>query len=85
MDLTKSEQAFLNRIAGRKKLFLIFSIASVVIALLDLAYHGLVKHDLDPPRLVLVLMILLMGRSHMRQYRSAMLLDKFKNLLDRKG
>ncbi len=76
--LTDGEKAFLLRIAGRKNLFLTFSVLSVVVAVSFLLYHALIARDLTSPRAVIVLLLLLSGRSHLRQYRSAGIIGKLK-------
>ncbi len=84
IELNDREKSLLDRIAGQKKLFLIFSIVSVVIALSLGVYYGLIAKNINSTRFVLILLILLAGRSHLRQYRSAVLLHKFKLWIDRK-
>ncbi len=77
-ELTDKEKSFFMRSVRRKNLFLTFSILSVVAALFFLVYHGLISRDLNALRLVVVLLLLLSGRSHLRQYRSALIFSKLK-------
>jgi hypothetical protein len=76
MQLTGKERLFMERTARRKNLFLAFSILSVTAAALFLLYHGLIVKDLNALRLVIVLLLMLSGRSHLRQYRSALIFNK---------
>ncbi len=84
MELTNSEKKLVDRIAGQKQLYLTFSIISVVIAVLLLVYYGLIAKDFNSLRFVIVLLVLLSGRAHMRQYRSALIIHKLKLWLDNK-
>ncbi len=84
MELNDSEKKFVDRIAGQKKLYLIFSIVSVVIAVLLIVYYSFLTKDTNSLRFVIVLLILLSGRAHMRQYRSALIIDKLKLWIDNK-
>jgi hypothetical protein len=81
-ELTDKEKSFFMRSVRRKNLFLTFSILSVVVALFFLVYHGLIIKDLNALRLVVVLLLLLSGRSHLRQYKSALIFSKLKSRLD---
>lgn len=81
-ELTDKEKSFFMRLVRRKNLFLISSILSVVVALFFLVYHGLIIKDLNALRLVVVLLLLLSGRSHLRQYKSALIFSKLKSRLD---
>ncbi len=74
--LTLSETAFLTRAARRKKLFLASSIATVVVAASFFVYHGLISQDINGPRFVIILLLLLSGRSYLRLYRSAVIFGK---------
>lgn len=84
MELTDREKSLLDRIIRQKNMFLMFSIASVLIALSLGVYYGLIVKNLNSPTIVLIVLILLAGRSHMRQYRSAVILGKLKRWLERK-
>ncbi len=77
-DLSEEERKFLHGAAKRKKLFLISSAATVCVAVFFLAYHMLVAHDMDGPRSVIILLLLLSGRSYLRLYKSAVIFDKLK-------
>lgn len=78
-ELTDKEKSFLRRTAKRKNLFLAFSVLSVVVAAVFLVYHGLIIRDLNALRFVLVILLLLSGRSHLRQYKSALIFSKLKS------
>jgi hypothetical protein len=82
MDIDKilmdSERIFLNRAAKRKPLFLVSSIATVVVALSFLTYHGLIVKDMNGPRFVIILLLLLSGRSYLRLYKCAVIFSKLK-------
>ena len=84
MELNAKEKTLLNRISGQKKIFLAFSIINVVIAVYLSIYYGLFSENAKTIHFVLIILILLGGRSHLRQYRSALLLHKFKNWLETK-
>lgn len=84
MHLNATEIKLLNRIAGQTKLFLVFSIINVVIAVYLTIYYGLFSENATSIHFVLIILILLGGRSHLRQYRSALLLHKLKLWLERK-
>ncbi len=77
-ELTAREKKFLARTARREKVFLIFSILSVAAAIVYSLYHAVMK-DFNGPRFVIVLLLLLSGRSHLRQYRSALIFNKLKS------
>ena len=76
--LTEQEQNFLRRAAKRRTLFLLSSIATVVVAALFLGYHGLIAKDLNGPRFVIILLLLLSGRSYLRLYKCAGIFIKLK-------
>jgi hypothetical protein len=76
--LMESEMIFLNRAAKRKTLFLISSIATVAVALSFLAYHGLFAKDMNGPRFVIILLLLLSGRSYLRLYKCGVIFSKLK-------
>ncbi len=78
-ELSEKEKKFLSRAARRKTLFLISSIATVMVAVSLLVYHGLVAKDMNGPRFVIVLLLLLSGRSYLRLYKSALIFSKIKN------
>ena len=73
--LTEGEKKFLSRAAKRRVLFLISSIATVVVAVLFLGYHGLIAKDMNGVRFVVIL-LLLSGRSYLRLYKCAVIFDK---------
>ena len=75
-NLTDQEKKFLNRAARRRSLFLLSSIATVVVAVTFLVYHGLMLKDMDGPRFVIILLLLLSGRSYLRLYKSATIFRK---------
>ncbi len=77
--LTEKEKKFLRRAARRKSLFLISSVATVVVAVSFLIYHSLVARDMNGPRFVIILLLLLSGRSYLRLYKSAVIFSKLKN------
>ena len=74
--LTEGEKKFLSRAAKRRVLFLISSIATVVVAVLFLGYHGLIAKDMNGVRFVVILLLLLSGRSYLRLYKCAVIFDK---------
>ncbi len=76
--LTDQEKKFLNRAAKRRVLFLLSSIATVVVAVIFLAYHGVVVRDMNGPRFVIILLLLLSGRSYLRLYKSATIFHKLR-------
>jgi hypothetical protein len=76
--LTEQEKIFLCRAAKRKKLFLISSIATVVVALSFLAYHGIIAHDMNGLRFGVIIILLLSGRTYLRLYKSAVIFSKLK-------
>ncbi len=75
-DLTAQERRFLGRLARRARLFLVSSIATVVVALMILVYHGVILRDMDGLRFVVILLLLLSGRSYLRLYKSATIFAK---------
>ena len=77
-NLTDQEKKFLNRAARRRSLFLLSSIATVVVALTFLVYHGLILKDMNGPRFVIILLLLLSGRSYLRLYKSATIFSKLR-------
>jgi len=85
-NLTDQERNFLSRAARRRSLFLLSSIATVVVAATVVVYHGLILKDLDGPRFVIILLLLLSGRSYLRLYKSATIFSKFEpELATRQG
>ncbi len=84
MELNSSEKKLVNRIARQKQLYLTVSIINVVIAVVLLVYYGLIATDSNSLRFVIVILILLSGKTHMRQYRSALIIFKLKQWLDNK-
>lgn len=75
-DLTDEEGKFLVRAAKRKNLFLLSSIATVVVAVSFLVYHGLFAKDLNGLRFAIIIILLLSGRSYLRLYKSAVIFSK---------
>jgi uncharacterized membrane protein len=84
MELTDKEKSLLDRIARQKNLYLAFSFISVVIAVILLVYYGLLIKNINGLNFVVIILVLLAGRAHLRQYRSAVLLHKLKVWLERK-
>jgi len=76
--LTAQEQTFLGRAARRRSLFLASSLTTVVVAATVFVYHGLILRDMNSPRLVIVLLLLLSGRSYLRLYKSATIFRKLQ-------
>jgi hypothetical protein len=74
--LTEEEKRFLIRAAKRRNLFLLSSIASVLVAVLFLAYHALIAKDLNGLRFAVIIILLLSGRSYLRLYKSAVIFNK---------
>lgn len=75
-ELTEQEIKFLTRAAKRKSLFLLSSVATVVVALSFLVYHGLFAKDLNGLRFAVIIILLLSGRTYLRLYRSAVIFSK---------
>jgi hypothetical protein len=78
-DLTEKEIRFLSGAAKRKKLFLISSVATVVVAMSFLVYHGLVARDMNGLRFAVIIILLLSGRTYLRLYKSAVIFSKLKS------
>jgi lipopolysaccharide/colanic/teichoic acid biosynthesis glycosyltransferase len=76
--LTDQEKKFLSRAARRRSLFLLSSIATVVVAVTFLVVHGLIMKDMNGPRFVIVLLLLLSGRSYLRLHKSATIFRKLQ-------
>jgi hypothetical protein len=76
--LTEKEIRFMNGAAKRKKLFLMSSLATVVVALSLLVYHGLIARDMNGIRFAVVIILLLSGRTYLRLYKSAVIFSKLK-------
>lgn len=80
MVMTDSELRFAKRAIRRKKLFMIFSIASVIVGLglaLLYAWQFATQPGFAPGiHFVLVILILLMARQNLRQYYYAKILEK---------
>ncbi len=74
--LTDAEKKFLGRAARRRSLFFLSSIATVVVAVTILVYHGLIMKDMNGSRFVIILLLLLSGRSYLRLYKSATIFSK---------
>jgi len=77
-ELTETDKKFLTRAAKRKGLFLMSSIATVVVAVSFLVYHGLFAKDMNGLRFVIILLLLLSGRSYLRLYKSAVIFNKLQ-------
>jgi hypothetical protein len=77
-QLTEHEQKFLSRAARRRSVFLVSSIATVLVAVTILVYHGLIMKDMNGSRFVIILLLLLSGRSYLRLYKSATIFSKLK-------
>ena len=75
-DLTEAEGKFLVRAAKRKNLFLLSSIATVVVAVSFLIYHALIAKDLNGLRFAVIIILLLSGRTYLRLYKSAVIFSK---------
>jgi hypothetical protein len=82
--LTDAEGKFLARVAKRKNLFLLSSIATVVVAVSFLVYHALIAKDLNGLRFAIIIMLLLSGRTYLRLYKSAVIFSKLKAGMDMK-
>jgi hypothetical protein len=76
--LTEHEKKFLSRAARRRRLFLLSSIATVLVAVTVLVYHGLIMKDMNGSRFVIILLLMLSGRSYLRLYKSATIFSKLK-------
>lgn len=80
MSMTDSESRFAKRAIKRKKLFLMFSIASVTVGsslTLFYAWQYATQPGFAPGiHFVLVLLIFLMARQNLRQYYYAKILEK---------
>ena len=79
-ELTPTERAFAARAVRRGRLFLVLSIAGIVIAAGLAIYYGVRKVQ-DPSfsigaRGVILVLILLNARQNLRQYRFAQILEK---------
>jgi hypothetical protein len=79
-ELTEKEKKFLSGAAKRKSLFLISSVATVTVAVAFLVYHSLIVKDMNGSRFVIILLLLLSGRSYLRLYKSAAIFSKLKNV-----
>jgi hypothetical protein len=83
-DLTDAEGKFLVRAAKRKNLFLLSSIATVVVAVSFLVYHSLIAKDLNGTRFAIIIILLLSGRTYLRLYKSAVIFSKLNAVRDMK-
>ncbi len=83
--LTDQEKKFLRRAARRRWLFVLSSVVTVVVAVTVLVYHGLILRDMDGPRFVIILLLLLSGRSYLRLYKSATIFSKLQSDLTLEG
>lgn len=77
-ELTEKEIRFLSGAAKRKTLFLMSSLATVVVAVSFLVYHGLIARDLNGIRFAVIIILLLSGRTYLRLYKSAVIFSKLK-------
>ncbi|KJU86606.1 membrane protein [Candidatus Magnetobacterium bavaricum] len=77
MELDTGDRVFLERLIRRKRYFLVFSILSTVMGIGMLLYH-LAGRDLNGVRFVLIVFILLLGRSNLRQYRVSAMLERLR-------
>ena len=59
----------------RRNLFLLFSILGVMVGV-GIGVHAAIIGSLTTPRFVILILVLLLARSHLRQYRSATVLWK---------
>lgn len=80
MSITDPELGFARRAIRRKKLFLFFSITSVIVGLTLASYYAW-QFATQPGfaagiHFMLVLLILLMARHNLRQYYYAKILEK---------
>ena len=80
--VTDTQQRFVERALGHRKLFLAMSIVGTVIAVVLTAYYGFRRFN-DPtfsiaPRAVIVVLILLNSRQNLRQYRFASFIEDYK-------
>ena len=78
IELTDSKRLFMVRVMKRKNRSLAFSLLSVMIAAFFLIYHGLIMQDFNALRFVIAILLLLSGRSHLKQYRSAVIFNKLQ-------
>src|SRR5690242_11658917 len=78
-ELTEKEMRFLSGTAKRKKLFLMSSAATVVVAVSFLVYHGIIAHDMNGIRFAVIIILLLSGRTYLRLYKSAVIFSKLKS------
>lgn len=76
--LTEKEIKFLSGAARRKHLFLISSVATVVVAVSFLVYHGFFARDMNGLRFAVIIILLLSGRTYLRLYKSASIFDKLR-------
>jgi hypothetical protein len=83
-DLTDAEGKFLVKAAKRKNLFLLSSIATVVVAVSFLVYHSLIAKDLNGTRFAIIIILLLSGRTYLRLYKSAVIFSKLNAVRDMK-
>jgi hypothetical protein len=78
-ELTEKDMLFLSGTAKRKKLFLMSSAATVVVAVSFLVYHGLIARDMNGLRFAVIIILLLSGRTYLRLYKSAVIFSKLKS------
>ena len=79
--MTESDERFVLRAIGRKRLFLGLSAAGIVIAFTLTVLYGILwwRNPEFPigPRAVIVLLVLLNARQNLRQYKYARVLEGF--------
>ena len=78
-ELTEKEMRFLSGAAKRKKLFLMSSVATVIVAVSFLVYHSLIARDMNGIRFAVIIILLLSGRTYLRLYKSAVIFGKLKS------
>ncbi len=78
-DLTPRQEAFRDRMIRMRRAFFWFSMAGVVVGgavavhlAVDLARTG----EFSRPRALILILVLLLARSHLRQHRSSTVIEK---------
>ena len=78
--LNEAEQKFIQRAISRKRLFLVLSVVSIIIAIgLSVIYTWKAIHQQNfkiGTHFVIILLILLSARQNLRQYKYAKILEK---------
>ena len=77
-NLTEKEKKLLSRMAKMRKLYLGLSILCVIIAISLLVYHLFIAKDFNATRFVIIILVLLAGKTNLRQYRVAGIFNKLK-------